>query len=413
MARNGDLVAIAKLLAARPSILPEQTKERTVQTHDKFHNDKPVVVEAISVYTNVAGQPTTLPPYSVVSLSNGGSEEEILTFDTPGSGDDPENTIYGVLLEECMNGQVGHVQISGRAIVNALVGSAPDQNGQLQYTLIQVGDTVYALDDSNSDAYSGLVSNKDTNNSSLISKIPLGKAITPQNTDSQTIVINLSTPGGNSSTPDVISVHCASTVPLTFPFSTSLTTMDNYPLVDGVVVLMKDQVTQTQNGFWKYNKDAQGNVTWSRTSDTFKQGLLVTVRHGQTCFGLYELSTDDPITIVTNSQASQTLVSVALQFIRIGPDDITVKSASTADETVFANAPQHAEVAMSDGDLYLVKNSSANASKVGVYIIRTSGSWIYLGQYKDVVVQQGALSGRGRYVLASLNVYQGQGAFYL
>lgn len=156
-------------------------------------NRSPQTFKGISRPDTIEALNTTgdrLQPFTVISLVSNSDPNGIAVIQYPATGDDPEASLYGVTVEDIMDGQVGHVQISGMAYVQTYQDA--------DVTFIDIGDILYALD--NTDSTRGLASSKSSGAPGIISNNPIGRALEAQVDFSVLLRINLNVSGGSSTT---------------------------------------------------------------------------------------------------------------------------------------------------------------------------------------------------------------------
>lgn len=242
---SGELVSLLKATGGTSSGIPAESSARLPDrphfSPKKLRSDAIVIVEAV----NNTG--VTLSAYQCVALDDGALANDMPNVIFPTINDDPELTQYGSVLEDCFNGGICHVQISGSAYLQVYQSNA---------NKILIGEIVYALDNQTNKA--GLVINKASGDPDTISKIPLGRCIMDQATDTVLLRVHLSGPGGGS-TADLDIVQNATTVRV---FGTTVTQPSGNPggTIDGTswAVLDKKKVllmgeTQSINGVWTVN----------------------------------------------------------------------------------------------------------------------------------------------------------------
>jgi hypothetical protein len=167
-----------------------------------------------------------------------------------------------------------------------------------------------------------------------------------------------------------------------------------------MVVLVKDQTTESQNGIY-----AMKVGTWVRTSDLIVSGMIVTVRSGARYGGtVFTLSTEGPITVD----------ATGLQF-QPGARTIIPADGATTGSVALTGIQTIDGIAGFSGRVVLVRAQST-ASDNGVYVMR-SGAWERTGgtilQMRIVSVLLGTLNGRSFWMAdTSTPTFIGMGSFF-
>jgi hypothetical protein len=193
------------------------------------------------------------------------------------------------------------------------------------------------------------------------------------------------------------------TVQATFVGNVTLSGVQSPDGVTGaadMIVLVKDQTTQLQNGIY-----AMKAGTWVRTSDLIVSGMIVSVRNG-TRYGstVFTLSTEGPITVDTTS----------LQF-QPGARTIIPADGATTSNTTLSGIQTIDGILGFSGRVVLVW-AQTTATDNGVYVMR-SGAWERTGgtimQMGLVSVLLGTLNGRSFWMAdTSTPTFIGMGAFF-
>ena len=149
-------------------------------------NEQKIIIEV----TNNTG--STVNAYSCMNLISGASAADIATIAKPSSDDDPETSLYGVMIDSVDNGRIGHLQISGSVMVAVDPNSDP---------MISQGETIYPVD---GDIF---VTNLAGGNTDIL-PTSIGKSLDTQADDSDFITILLKpTSGKNNKNLYIISVQ--------------------------------------------------------------------------------------------------------------------------------------------------------------------------------------------------------------
>jgi hypothetical protein len=195
--------------------------------------------------------------------------------------------------------------------------------------------------------------------------------------------------GGNSTT-----ARTASTVNIAS--LSGLGTFDGITLVDGDVLLVKDQTNKAQNDLYTVHAAA-----WVRTGE-LASGLQVSVREGANAAGtLWICTTNDPIVVGT------TLIDFTVQK----QDSFYADVASTVNLPLTGTANVDGQTIT--GKRVLAKNQTT-ASQNGLYQVPSSGggAWQKIGQPKVVEILTGTANGRTRWLLTATDTYSGGYDFY-
>jgi hypothetical protein len=169
----------------------------------------------------------------------------------------------------------------------------------------------------------------------------------------------------------------------------------------GMLVLVKDNTTQSENGIYVMQAGA-----WTRTTDLLVEGMIVTAREGIRYRGtVFTLITNGPIVVDTTS----------LIFVPGQRTIVPCDGATTLNVGSLSGIQSIDGVVGFAGRVVLVKNQTTTSSN-GVYVMQT-GAW---GRTSDVLRQHmlvsvlfGTVNSRTLWIVnANTPTFQGVGAFF-